>query len=111
MSFPSASLPRASRSFSSRPSIGQTVASAVPGLDTRASRAASLKGWFCGRITEAERTRWCASSTPGGVASFSASILAARNRRCRAMMMPLSVLVRRNNLRTNTYARHDLRLR
>ena len=31
-----------------------------------ASRAASLKGWSGGRITEAERTRWCARSTPGG---------------------------------------------
>ena len=42
-------------------------------------------------MTEAERTLWWATSTPGGTAPFSANSLAARISRWRAMMMPLSV--------------------
>ncbi len=48
----------------------QTVATAVPGLDTSASRAAFSNGWSGGRMTDAERTRWCARSTPGGVGAL-----------------------------------------
>ena len=47
-----------------------------------------------GSTTAAERTRWCAGSTPGGVTSFSISALTARSSRWRAMMMPLSVETR-----------------
>ena len=58
-----------------------SVSFATPGRTVRASRAASLNGGSGGRITEAERTRWCASSTPGGVMPFSTSALAARIKR------------------------------
>src|SRR5262245_50736060 len=68
-----------------------TDACTASGRTLRWSRAASLNGWSGRRITEAERTRWCAGSTPGGTTSFSASALAARISRWRAMMMPLSV--------------------
>src|SRR5476651_185252 len=55
---------------------------------------ASLNGMPEGNTTATERTFMWAGSRPGGVAPFAASSFAARIRRWRAMMMPLSVETR-----------------
>jgi len=53
-----------------------------------------LNGWSGGSSTAAERTRWCAGSTPGGVVPLSINAFVAFSSRWRAMMMPLSVETR-----------------
>src|SRR5262245_64622278 len=62
------------------------------------------------RSSDLERTRWCAGSTPGGTRSFSASALAARIRRWRAMMMPLSVDTRFSLVRSTRSEEHTSEL-
>src|SRR5207248_7405303 len=73
-----------------RDRVDHTLTCATPGRTSTASRAESMNDSACGRTIAAERTRWCAGSTPGGVTPSSRSASTAFRSFWRALMIPVS---------------------